>query len=109
MLGDFNDVKNSESTRALIGRGKLKLPDPRPAERNGDDRPNPEPRYEPRNVTWTHYYGVEDSYSRIDYILLSPAMARDWVKAGTYIPTLPNWGLGSDHRPIVAAFTTGEN
>jgi len=109
VLGDFNDVKNSESTRALIGRGKLKLTDTRPAERNGDDRPNPEPRYEPRNVTWTHYYGVEDSYSRIDYILLSPAMARDWVKSGTYIPTLPNWGIGSDHRPIVAAFTTGEN
>jgi endonuclease/exonuclease/phosphatase family metal-dependent hydrolase len=109
VLGDFNDVKNSESTRALIGRGKFKLTDTRPAERNGDDQPNPERRYEPRNVTWTHYYGVEDSYSRIDYILLSPAMARDWVKAGTYIPTLPNWGIGSDHRPIVATFTTGEN
>jgi endonuclease/exonuclease/phosphatase family metal-dependent hydrolase len=106
VLGDFNDVKNSESTKALIGRGKLKLTDTRPAERNGDDQPNPVARYEPRNVTWTHYYGVEDSYSRIDYILLSPAMAKNWVKAGTYIPTVPNWGIGSDHRPIVAAFST---
>jgi endonuclease/exonuclease/phosphatase family metal-dependent hydrolase len=45
-------------------------------------------------------------YSRIDYILLSSVMARDWVKEETYIPTISNWGIGSDHRPIVAAFKT---
>jgi exonuclease III len=47
---------------------------------------------------------VEDTYSRIDYILLSPAMARDWVTNGTYVLTIPNWGVGSDNRPIVATF-----
>ena len=109
VLGDFNDVKNSESTKALIGRGKLKLTDTRPAERNGDNLPNPISRYEPRNVTWTHYYGVEDSYSRIDYILISPAMKQFWAPSETYIPTIPNWGIGSDHRPIVAGFRAGEN
>jgi endonuclease/exonuclease/phosphatase family metal-dependent hydrolase len=106
VLGDFNDVQNSASTRAVIGRGKFKLFDTRPAERNGDNAPNPEPREEPRKITWTDYYGVEDSYSRIDYILLSPAMKRDWVAEGTYIPTIANWGVGSDHRPVVAAFET---
>jgi len=104
VLGDFNDVKSSASTKEIIGRGKFKLTDTRPAERNGDNLPNPVPRFEPRNVTWTHYYGIEDSYSRIDYILLSPAMARDWVTNETYILTIPNWGIGSDHRPIVATF-----
>lgn len=104
VLGDFNDVKSSDSTKAIIGRGRFKLTDTRPAERNGDNLPNPVPRFEPRNVTWTHYYGVEDSYSRIDYLLLSPAMARDWVTNETYIATIPNWGIGSDHRPIVATF-----
>ena len=107
VLGDFNDVQNAASTRAVIGRGKFKLFDTRPAERNGDNAPNPEPRQQPRNVTWTHYYGVEDAYSRIDYILLSPAMKREWLAGGTYIPTIPNWGIGSDHRPVVAAFQTG--
>jgi hypothetical protein len=34
-------------------------------------------------------------------------MAREWVKQETYIPAIPNWGIGSDHRPIVAAFETG--
>jgi endonuclease/exonuclease/phosphatase family metal-dependent hydrolase len=106
VLGDFNNVKSSDSTKEIIGRGKFKLTDTRPAERNGDNTPNEVPRFEPRNVTWTHYYGVEDTYSRIDFILLSPAMARDWVTNETYALTIPNWGVGSDHRPIVATFET---
>jgi endonuclease/exonuclease/phosphatase family metal-dependent hydrolase len=102
VLGDFNDTKDSDSTRQIIGRGKFKLTDTRPAERNGDAATNSIARFDPMDVTWTYYYGVEDTYSRIDYILLSPALARDWVKAETYIPKIPDWGIGSDHRPIIA-------
>jgi endonuclease/exonuclease/phosphatase family metal-dependent hydrolase len=108
VLGDFNDVKSSASTKEIIGRGRFKLTDTRPAERNGDNTPNTNPHFEPRNVTWTQYYGLEDTYSRIDFILLSPALTRDWRPQETYILTLPNWGVGSDHRPIITAFTTGE-
>jgi endonuclease/exonuclease/phosphatase family metal-dependent hydrolase len=106
VLGDFNDEKDSDSLREIIGRGKFKLVDIRPAERNGDNVPSEPSYYEPRNVTWTYFYGKDDTYSRIDYILLSPAMARDWLKAGTYASTVPNWGIASDHRPIIAAFET---
>jgi endonuclease/exonuclease/phosphatase family metal-dependent hydrolase len=104
VLGDFNDTHDTKSTRALIGRGKTSLIDTRPAERNGDNQPNPNPRYEPRTVCWTHHYGKEDTFSRIDYILVSPGMAREWNKEETYIPTIANWGVASDHRPIVAGF-----
>jgi len=104
VLGDFNDTKDSASLRAIRGRGSLALIDTRPAERNGDTLPNPNPRFDPMNVTWTHYYGKEDTYSRIDYILLSPGMAREWNRVETYVLTMPNWGLASDHRPIVASF-----
>jgi endonuclease/exonuclease/phosphatase family metal-dependent hydrolase len=104
VLGDFNDTKDSKSTKTVIGQGKFKLIDTRPAERNGDDAPIPNRRYSPMNVTWTYYYNVEDTYSRIDYILLSPGMAREWVKSDTYVLSMPNWGVGSDHRPIVAGF-----
>ena len=104
VLGDFNDTKDSDAIKAIIARGKFKLTDTRPAERNGDNAPAAPPYFEPRNVAWTYFYGADDTYTRIDYILLSPAMARDWVKAETYIPTIPNWGLGSDHRPVVATF-----
>jgi endonuclease/exonuclease/phosphatase family metal-dependent hydrolase len=109
VLGDFNDVRSTDSTKAVIGRGKFKLTDTRPAERNGDNLPNEVPRYDPRNITWTHYYGLEDSYSRIDYIMVSPAMSRAWLPKETYILTVPNWGSGSDHRPITAAFDLGGN
>jgi endonuclease/exonuclease/phosphatase family metal-dependent hydrolase len=104
VLGDLNDTYDSASTRAVVGRGKHALIDPRPAERNGDDQPHPNPRYNPRNVTWTHHYGVEDTYGRIDYLLLSRGLAREWIKEQTYVLALPNWGVGSDHRPLVATF-----
>jgi len=109
VLGDFNDTYNSPSTKRILGhRGKHQLVDTRPAERNGDNLPNPIPHFEPRTITWTHYYGKEDTYSRIDYIMLSPGMAREWVTNETYIATIPNWGIGSDHRPLVATFEASD-
>ena len=105
VLGDLNDTYNTKAIKEVIGRGRNGLVDTRPAERNGDNLPNPtNPRYKPRNVAWTHYYGVEDTYSRLDYILLSHGMAKEWVTNETYVLTIPNWGLGSDHRPMVATF-----
>jgi endonuclease/exonuclease/phosphatase family metal-dependent hydrolase len=104
VLGDLNDNKNAPSTKEVIGRGKFKLLDTRPAERNGDDRGAGASAAGPRNIAWTHYYNVEDTYSRLDYILLSPGMAREWMPKETYVLAEPNWGLGSDHRPVVATF-----
>jgi endonuclease/exonuclease/phosphatase family metal-dependent hydrolase len=107
VLGDFNDTYNTKGVKEIVGTGKNRLVDTRPAEQNGDNLPNPaNPRYFPRNESWTHYYGVEDSYSRIDYIMLSPGMAREWVKDQSYIPVIPNWGQASDHRPVLATFET---
>lgn len=108
VLGDFNDTKDTKSTRAVLGRGKQALVDTRPAERNGDNQPNSVARFDPRNITWTHHYGKEDTYSRIDYILVSSGMAREWNKNESYVLALPNWGVGSDHRPVVASFAAEE-
>jgi endonuclease/exonuclease/phosphatase family metal-dependent hydrolase len=109
VLGDLNDARNSDPIKKIIGRGKFKLTDTRPAERNGDNAPAAPPYFEPRNVAWTYFYGANDTYARIDYILSSPAMARGLVKEETYVPTIPNWGIGSDHRPIVATFKIENN
>jgi hypothetical protein len=39
---------------------------------------------------------------------LSRGIAREWNKEETYVLTLPNWGIGSDHRPIVATFEAAD-
>jgi endonuclease/exonuclease/phosphatase family metal-dependent hydrolase len=106
VLGDFNDTKESASTRTIIGRGKTKLLDTRPAERNGDTDWPSEPARESRKVAWTHYYGKDDVYSRIDFILISPGMANEWIKEKTYALAIANWGTASDHRPILATFAS---
>ncbi len=107
VLGDFNDEKDSAAIKEIIGRGKTKLTDTRPAERDGDSPSADNFYHEPRNIAWTYFYGRNDTYARIDYILLSPAMRQCWLTNETFIPVIPNWGVGSDHRPVVAAFTTG--
>jgi endonuclease/exonuclease/phosphatase family metal-dependent hydrolase len=101
-LGDFNDVQDSKPIHEIVGRGTTRLFDTRPAERNGAGE------RDPRHITWTDYYAKEDVFSRIDYILLSRAMEKHWLKAGTYVLSSPDWGLASDHRPLVAAFTVPE-
>jgi endonuclease/exonuclease/phosphatase family metal-dependent hydrolase len=104
VLGDFNDVKDSKPLRTIMGRGRTRLFDTRPAERNGDDPASAQSGHESRNITWTHYYDKTDEYSRIDYILVSHAMQHEWLPAETYVLSLPNWGVASDHRAVVAGF-----
>ena len=106
VLGDFNDSKNAASTKIVVGRGRHKLVDTRPAERNGDSQADN--TIDSRKVTWTHYYSRDDSYSRIDYIFLSPGMAREWLPSETYVLAISDWGIASDHRPLVATFEAAD-
>jgi len=106
VLGDFNDHPDADPVKEIIGRGKTKLIDTRPIEHNGDTARAEPPYFEPRDIAWTYFYGKTDSYERIDYILISNGLLKQWVKQDTGIPFVPNWGLGSDHRPIVAEFET---
>ncbi|MBL9175064.1 MAG: endonuclease/exonuclease/phosphatase family protein [Verrucomicrobiales bacterium] len=100
VCGDFNDTQDTPTIRTLIGRGRTSLLDSRPGERSNESQ-----RSEgQRTVTWTHHYGKEDTYSRIDYILLSKGMAREWRPEGSYVLATPHWGLASDHRPLVCEF-----
>jgi endonuclease/exonuclease/phosphatase family metal-dependent hydrolase len=104
VCGDLNDTKDAPAVRIVRGKGATALVDTRPFERNGDTVPSDNPRFDPRRVAWTHFYGKEDTYSRIDYILLSRGMARSWRPEGSYVFAAPDWGLASDHRPVVCEF-----
>jgi endonuclease/exonuclease/phosphatase family metal-dependent hydrolase len=106
VLGDFNDTHDSDAIKTILGRGNRALIDTRPAEPGGP-RPS-EPGRSARDVTWTEFYAKEDVYTRMDYILLSHAMAHEWDPAGTCIFTRPDWGAASDHRPLIATFLAGE-
>lgn len=103
VLGDLNDRIDSRSIRTILGRGRTGLCDTRPTQgkRVGV---NPRPGQRTRDVVWTHFYGKEETYSRIDYILVSPALKRIWRPERTRIYQHDDWGLGSDHRPLLAAF-----
>jgi endonuclease/exonuclease/phosphatase family metal-dependent hydrolase len=109
VCGDFNDTKDSPALKALLGRSTQRpLVDTRPVERNGDQAAPENPKWDPRHVSWTHFYGKEDTYSRIDYVLLSTGMAREWLRQGSYLPTLADWGVASDHRPVLCEFEATE-
>ena len=101
VLGDLNDSKDSPSTKIIIGKGKMKLFDTRPTERNGDSREEMGHAHESRQISWTHFFAKEDVYSRIDYILLSPGLARRFVSEESFVLRLPNWGDASDHCPLL--------
>jgi endonuclease/exonuclease/phosphatase family metal-dependent hydrolase len=101
VMGDLNDSKDAPSTKTIIGTGKNKLLDVRPAERSGAHIPKHE--LDSREITWTHFFSRDDVYSRLDYILLSPAIAHHILRDETFVLALPDWGIASDHRPIVVS------
>lgn len=104
LMGDLNDSIDSRTLRSIIGRGKTALFDTRPGERNGDSLPHYNPAFQPRTIVWTHYYGKEETYSRVDYILTSQSLKNRVIPEETYVLASPNWGAGSDHRLVAAAF-----
>lgn len=108
VLGDFNDTKDSKALRSLLGKGSVGLIDTRPAERVNRALPGSASADEARVVTWTHYYGKEDTYSRIDYLLISRGLYHEWVRERTEVLVIPDWGLASDHRPLVATFRAND-
>ena len=100
VLGDFNDGVGTRVYSTLIGKGRNRLFDTQPHERNGDSMPNPDPRYEPRRILWTHFYAKEQLYSRIDMVLVSPSLRRFYRPEHSYVLATKNWGAASDHRPV---------
>jgi endonuclease/exonuclease/phosphatase family metal-dependent hydrolase len=88
LCGDWNDTRSSKPVKSLQKRGETVLGEIlRAADSRGE--------------VWTHAYYKEDSYSRIDYFLLS-ADLQPLVRGGRgKVYDGPGVADASDHRPVV--------
>jgi len=87
ICGDWNDTRGSKPVRALQKRGDLEVGEILPAA-------------DSRGESWTHFYRREDTYSRIDYLLVSPALQPFMTAGRAMIWDGAGVGQGSDHRPV---------
>jgi endonuclease/exonuclease/phosphatase family metal-dependent hydrolase len=104
VVGDFNDIRDSAPIKTVIGDQRNPLFDLRPAER-------PHPPHvssDEHAVSWTYHFAKDDVFSRIDYIFVSRGISREWLNEDTYVFSSPDWGVASDHRPVVADFVAEE-
>ena len=88
IVGDWNDTKGTRPVRALQKRGDTVIG----TLINATDS---------RGETWTHYFRREDIYSRIDYLLVSPALLPYVVVDSAKIYDGPGTAEASDHRPVL--------
>ena len=87
LCGDWNDTLGSKSVRTLSKRGEMEVGEIlSAADSHGE--------------TWTHFYRREDTYSRIDYILVSAAMKSLVMGGPATIWDGPGARDGSDHRAV---------
>jgi len=93
VCGDWNDTRDGRAVRALVRRGATALGELLPAA-------------DSRGETWTHHYRREDSYSRIDYFLVSPAVQPGVMDGRAMIYDGPGVEVASDHRPVVVRLAT---
>ena len=61
ILGDCNDTKNSKPLRLLTKRGNTMIAAFTKA-------------VDPQGEVWTYFYRKDDTYSCVDYILVSPGL-----------------------------------
>ncbi|MCC5788730.1 MAG: endonuclease/exonuclease/phosphatase family protein [Opitutales bacterium] len=91
IAGDVNDLLHSSALRRLRIRGEVQISEPLPArDRDG--------------LTWTQRWEKAGLYSRIDYLLVSPAMRPWWTEDSAVVYDGPDWAKASDHRMVYADF-----
>ena len=88
ILGDCNDGKTGKAVQRLLRRGKTEVAKLLPAA-------------DARGETWTHAYRKEETYSRVDHILVSPGLSASVRGGVAHIYGAAEAMGASDHRPVV--------
>ncbi len=88
ILGDFNDGRTSQAVRFMGKRGKTTIAELLPAT-------------DSRGETWTYAYRKEDTYQRVDHILVSAGLQPLVAGNRAEICDASETMRASDHRPVV--------
>jgi endonuclease/exonuclease/phosphatase family metal-dependent hydrolase len=88
VLGDFNASPRDRAMRAIQRRGERVICELVAVEDSRGDR-------------WTHAYRRDDSYSRVDHVLVSPALTASVADQRGHIVDGAAVAAASDHRPVV--------
>lgn len=88
ILGDCNDARTSRALAALQKRGKTDIAELLRA-------------VDSRGEAWTHAYRKEESYSRVDHILVSPGLISAVEGGAARVFDGAGVREASDHRPVV--------
>lgn len=95
ILGDCNDSKASKAVERLRDRGKTAVAELLPAA-------------DTRGESWTHAFRRDDTYTRVDYIFVSPALTSTVQGGAARIFDGEGVRAASDHRPVVATLVFGQ-
>ncbi|MCS7049724.1 MAG: endonuclease/exonuclease/phosphatase family protein [Verrucomicrobiae bacterium] len=90
VMGDFNDVPDSQPIRTIVGEAPFAL--------------HILPARTRAGRTGTHLWRARREWSRIDYIIVSPGMYPEFVPNSARIGEHPLSEQASDHRPVWADF-----
>lgn len=92
IIGDCNEGKASKPIERLRERGKTVIAELLPAA-------------DSRGESWTHAYRKDDSYTRVDHVLVSPGVRAAVQGGAARIFDGEGVRAASDHRPVVVTLT----
>ena len=92
VYGDFNDTRPSKAFKTVTGSY------------NSPGYITAIPFKDSRGHAWTHYWGLHDIYSRIDFVGVTAALRPEVEFEISHIIDGPPWDKASDHRALLAIF-----
>jgi len=92
VYGDLNDTRATPAIKAITGKF------------NAPTYLTAIPAQDSAKTAWTHHWAINDIYSRIDFIMVSPALKPEVDFPAAKIIDDADWSQASDHRAILAIF-----
>lgn len=92
VYGDFNDTRSSPTIKTITG------------EYGHPTYLTAIPAKDSQNHAWTHFWALQDVYSRFDYIMVTREIRKETDFPAAKIIDDAGWNDASDHRAVLAVF-----